>query len=322
MRFHVRSHKSDFTSNNVLIKPDTNLTWLGNLLTPELRAMSRWAYVNTTFLETGVNNSVAVTCVLYPCLRTYTASIVNNRLSEKLGNTEVMQVDMKNQTAWDVEDMRRSKNAGSNYQHNYTTIKSPCRVNGDLYDTRNMSLYAGATELSLFDFTAQGVSGSLPYTSLNITAPEQCIYRHNQLFVFAISGVFREEIFDGYCGTRSSLRLNCFKNQKDAKKTTDGGTYSNLGASSALLALTYKDTAKVIRWFDSFADSMTNRFRLDYSATDFKTANKSLPTYAGNRTALPPGQTKGVAWRSTTCVSIHWQWLLLPISLTLVATLW
>jgi hypothetical protein len=107
------------------IKPDSSLTWLGDMLTQELRDMSRWAYINATFLEGRQISSVAATCVLYPCLRTYTASISNSQLSERLVRTEVMQVDMTNMTTLVAEDVRRSKNAGSNFLYHYATVKSP-----------------------------------------------------------------------------------------------------------------------------------------------------------------------------------------------------
>jgi hypothetical protein len=43
-------------SDTAMIRPATNLTWMGDMLTPELRAISRWAYVNATFLAVDRNH--------------------------------------------------------------------------------------------------------------------------------------------------------------------------------------------------------------------------------------------------------------------------
>jgi hypothetical protein len=74
------------------IEPSSDLRWMGDLLTSELRIISRWAYANATFLATSNNEKVtaAAVCTLYPCLRTYAASVKNNKLSEKLISPLVM----------------------------------------------------------------------------------------------------------------------------------------------------------------------------------------------------------------------------------------
>jgi hypothetical protein len=286
------------------------------MLTPELRAMSRWAYVNATFLEGRWNTSLAATCVLYPCLRTYTASITNNQLSEKHVRSQVMQIDMFGMNNFSVGDMSQSKNAESNLFGHYVTVKSPCLVDGHVYETQNMSHYSGGTKLDLFDFTGQGGRNSSPYTYRNITAPEQCIYRQNALFVNAISVEFRDDMFDGVCSFSGST--NCRKRPKTSIYNMDPSMISSIGANTVLSSLLGRNMTNVTRWFDSFADAMTNRFRFEYGATDLKTANRTVPSSSITERTFPPGQVRGLAWQNRTCISMHWQWLLLPICLTLI----
>jgi hypothetical protein len=71
-------------SNTALIRPTPDLAWLGDMLSPDSRALSRWAYTNVTFLAEGKDQRVAAAvCILYPCLRTYTSSVINNQLIER-----------------------------------------------------------------------------------------------------------------------------------------------------------------------------------------------------------------------------------------------
>jgi hypothetical protein len=77
---HFNVSCSPSGSDTAIIRPAKDLAWMGDLLTSELKAKSRWAYVNATFLSVGSNSSTAIaaTCILYPCLRTYNASITRN----------------------------------------------------------------------------------------------------------------------------------------------------------------------------------------------------------------------------------------------------
>ena len=73
-------------SHPVEIDPSLDLSWMGHLLVPEARAAARWAYINTTYLATNLQevDTLASVCSLYPCMRTYTSSVANNLLTETL----------------------------------------------------------------------------------------------------------------------------------------------------------------------------------------------------------------------------------------------
>jgi hypothetical protein len=295
-----------------MISPSSSLDWLGERLTPELRAMSRWAYVNATYLAVpvGLDEPVAAVCVLYPCLRTYSAGVHGNTLIEMEEQPEVMQVDMTYEDDSSIKHKGQSANALGNRWGHYVAIKSPCRVDGQVYEmSQNMSSYPGATNLTLFDFVDRGGQEPYRYTYRNITAPEQCIYRQHAKLVAAIASVFSSDIFRGSCD--NFTRGACYKGSAN-DNSMDAGMVSTIGMATVLRTLrpghaTFSNTSL---WFDAFAAAMTNKFRLEYGAATF------------NETAdLPLGQVQGITWEKVTCVSMHMQWLILPITLTGITVL-
>ena len=101
LNFTIR--RNDTIHRNVHNKTEGGLSWMGDLLSPRFRALSSWSYANVTFLKAdqfhiyfdeddppsevhidqGPANVTATVCSLYPCLRTYTASISNNNMLER-----------------------------------------------------------------------------------------------------------------------------------------------------------------------------------------------------------------------------------------------
>ena len=296
-------------STVALINTTRDLTWLEDKLTPDPRVASRWAYANITFLATqGNSKQNAALCILYPCLRTYISSVTNNTLSERLVHSEVMQIDMLNQrnsSLMNPGDLALGENSASNSGYYYGTVKSPCRVKGQVYDvSTNMSSYSGGTKLALHDFTGQDVSA---FTYKIITAPEQCIYRQNPQFVMATSKVFNRELFSGACSSYKGP--NCIRSDR-----ANAGYVADLGVGTVLRTLFNNGNvscSNVTRWFDSFTNVMTNRFRFEYGASDFNASNTNLPL----------GEVHGMAWETKVCIQTHWQWLLLPICLTFVTAI-
>jgi uncharacterized membrane protein len=295
-----------------IISPSPSLDWLGERLTPELRAMSRWAYVNATYLAIPVRLEVpvAAVCVLYPCLRTYTATVSKNQLFEKEIRSEFMQVDMTYEDDSSIRNKGQSANTLLNRWGHYVAIKSPCRVDGQVYEmSRNMSSYSGATKLSLFDFTDGGGQESYRYTYRNITAPEQCIYRQHARLVAAIARFLSSDVFHGACDNFKGGA--CYKGSAE-DNSMDAGMASTIGMGTVLRTLRTGNASfsNTTRWFDSFATAMTNKFRLEYGAAKFN-----------SRIDLPLGEIQGLTWQTTSCVSMHVQWLIVPISLTVITVL-
>lgn len=117
-------HRSSSLLLTAQTRTKNNLTWAGDLLGPTHRASSRWAYANTTFLAAdqyrryyecnktdifwgdysvpepyrsivlGPANIIAAACNLYPCLRTYIASLSSTELQQKEVLPEPIQIEL------------------------------------------------------------------------------------------------------------------------------------------------------------------------------------------------------------------------------------
>jgi hypothetical protein len=311
------------------IWPTADLDWMADLFTPELKTISRWAYVNVTFMARAFTvdehdaNLTAVVCTLYPCLRTYTASITNNQLDEREIRSDIMRVDSRGrQIDFDRFDISSSLD---NPWYHYTAVKSPCRIGENVYDEKNMSSVPMATNLTLYSLANKTENGTLSsqYAYRNITAPEQCIYRQNAQFVQAISTVFHDEIFTGDCVSLKGVQ--CYKHNYQG----NSGMLTDLGAGAVLRTLYNNGSVNfdhTNRWLNSFTHAMTNRFRFEYGTNPFNDtirnallSERGLPAYLSRD--LPLGQAQGLAWQTTTCISMHLYWLLLPFILTLVTVL-
>jgi hypothetical protein len=298
----------------VRVRPNIDLSWMGDLLTPESRSASRWAYVNASFigLNSYANETVAaVMCSLYPCLQTYTASITENEVSETKVGSKVMQLDLLSNNGVGESG---EHNALENVYKSYTAIQSPCRAQGNVYDMkRNSSAQVNGTDLALYDFTDYGDQGATQSTSVNITAPKECIYRQHPQLVVAVSRLLNNEIFNGSCSVVKTF--NC---RDTGSSDSDDKFIPFLGAETVLRDLygeSYKGESNlttglsnVTKWFDLFAEAMTKRFRSDYGAAD---------VVDRRRDDVPPlDEIQGLAWQSTTCVSMRIVWLVFPIILT------
>lgn len=297
---------------------DPDLSWMGDLLTPEIKSASRQAYVNVSVLalgEWGNTTAVAMMCNLYPCIRSYQSSITNNEVSEVEMGSKPMQLDLlwRNENVYDNDVLWMPvQNILGNRFVSYTAVQTPCRVEGQTYDmTVNKSVDVNCTKLALYDFT--DFDGSHNYTSMNITAPVKCIYRQHPQFVIAVSRLLNKEIFNGSC--HYYKQVSC---QKGGDSERDRSYIPGLGAETVLRSLYndgYSGVANVTKWFDTFADTMTKRYRTDYGTPDGGGDEYS------RMVDLPLDEIQGVAWRRTTCVSMRRVWLLLPIILTTVATI-
>jgi hypothetical protein len=323
-----------------------NLSWMGNLFTPEVKSVSRWAYANVTFLSAdqhrvqpdglrGPGNVTAAVCSLYPCLRTYTASITDNKLVEKEVDAQVMKIDLSRSTPGPLSpsEIRNSswvsENSESMLQNMFgafATVKSPCRVAGKLLDvSKNMSSHPGGTKLALYDFTHhEGSAPSHGYTPQYITAPEQCIYRHDPDLVRVISAVFQRSVFNGQCSIDAPnlVASSCYAGFAAAGGLPWYSQMTDIGMKTVISTLYNKGNpnyANISRWFEDFSAAMTNRMRTGYMATAADGNNGTALKIFGHDPGFS-GEIQGLAWQTTACVSMHWEWLLFPLILTLLTT--
>ncbi|KAK8848894.1 hypothetical protein PGQ11_015374 [Apiospora arundinis] len=324
------------TFDVAVVKGTQDLNWLGNLFTPDFRAISRWAYVNSTFFARGLHsgteqNVTAAVCSLYPCLRTYIASITNNQLSEDEVRSYPLQIGLGYAQEADIKsphDILGLNTLDNRYYH-YTAVDYSC-LKKDRYTInlpQNKSSHSRGTSLALHGFTNYGGSTPYQYTHQNITASEKCIYRQHAKFVQAVSMLLNNDLFNGHASIYRSLSFMKYT----YGPTGQPGNFEDVGVEGILRALYNNgDTSFsiVTGWFDAFSDAMTNRFRFQYGAAAHNPSAPFNSDYASNETVvgstlnkLVPGNVQGVAWQTTVCVSMRKEWLLLPLCLTIITTL-
>jgi hypothetical protein len=126
--------------------------------------------------------------------------------------------------------------------------------------------------------------------------------------VAAIADVFHRDIFDGECSAYKWI--SCGKSDADSARLVSIGT----GTVLQKLIEGEASYSNVTSWFDSFANAMTSRLRLQFGAA-------FLNETEGNIQPAPLGEVQGIAWRTETCVSAHKYWLALPFCLTAITSL-
>ncbi len=146
-----------------------------------------------------------------------------------------------------------------NQWYYYTTVKSPCRVEDQIYITSNMSSYSGGTGVSLNNGLEQ--AGSINAYE-NITAAEHCIYRQDPSFVIAIASSLSLELFQGECQLNDDEPATEPIECDGTKFVTTVTVMSALFNSNGNVSF-----SNITDWFDSFANAMTNRFRSQYGAS-------------------------------------------------------
>jgi hypothetical protein len=296
------------SSEDVIMEPSPNLTWMGSLMTHSVREASRWAYVNVTLLNVGTDPPTASACSLYPCQRTYKSIVEDNQLYEQETQSTVMRIELDEANGGHLLAMKES-NSLSNTQLNYTSIKSPCRLGGrDFHPGDSFPDSITTTNLQLYNLSYGG------YPSERVTWPEQCIYRQPAAFVQAISIVMNRDIFDGQC-ERYKI-FDCTKNHDEHKGR--GSDLDRIGVNAVLRPLVEHNGssshANITKYFDAVANAMTNRFRFQYgSATE--------RNFSAGADVPPLDLVYGTVWESKVCVEMRVKWLILPIFLTFITSI-
>lgn len=163
-----------------------DLDWAGDLVSPEMRALSQWSFANVTVFTSnwlptsfGYTDYLAVTCTLYPCLRTYNASITMGKLDEVLVNTDPVapnvNVAASNYTTEAILKAPAWFGWETMLDIGFQAVQSPCLVNGTVWTEDNTSSTIDRRHLLLLQ-ADPGPSRTRHVKFENITAPTECIY--------------------------------------------------------------------------------------------------------------------------------------------------
>lgn len=277
------------------VRPSPNLDWMNELLTEETKTYARWAYTNVTLLSRGLDGYFAAACSLYPCLRTYNTSYINNELSEKVIRSCVMGPEIKSDNTTDAFLTLNSINGSTNFDFDYVAADPFCQTSSTT-SSRDSATHNNTQTLSYYGPTSEKDKEPFSLAFHKITTFDRCIYRHSRRMASAMATTLNKHFFEAKLFKREE-GLVC---EPEGLRPMATVRTVYIGGNSS-----YTRTAQ---WFDLVATAITNRFRFHYGSA------KEAP-----RGTLPLDVVHGLAWQTSVCVDMHWEWLLLPVTLTLVS---
>lgn len=276
------------------IESDSDMTWAESVIPLEMAAQMRWSFTNTTVLTMGpgagqeVNDSaiypstpVAVTCSLYPCLRTYSASIQDGRLVEHELQSNPLYPDLGNYTGTDVESKLFGPSlALPTSETELASIQYPCRIDDAIFTTENMSTVTGAEPVRILD-----PNNAPEYPT--IMAPKECTFRIKIFSYLILSAVYSEQFLNGNCtwDLRQGYEVEC----------PESWWLTSFWENKTASVQSVEDR------FSAIADATTNQFRLGVG-----------------REANSTNKVSGNAMKQVAYTVFDWQWFLLPVLLLLI----
>ncbi|KAH9887509.1 hypothetical protein F4778DRAFT_797454 [Xylariomycetidae sp. FL2044] len=288
-----------------------NLSWAESAFTPEFLAVAPWALTNVTVLTLTQSSCssrdgvltcphnisdgysapmdyLATSCSLYPCMKSYNATLQMGVLDEKVISTEPATLNTVEANKPDPASPSAAPSAGLNVEANYTAVAPSCLVDGQWYDRTNLTLIPAIpgrtfTPVAGVDGTTQDVA-------------DECLYKMMYTYGSALNAFMDTTLFAGSCTYN--------RRQGDALLCEDkwwlSALYRNKTASYATL-----DAA-----LDQFATVVTNRIRAE-GASNYGDG--------GDPAAITRQHAQGLVQEMTVCTRFEWEWLLLPLLLTVGA---
>jgi hypothetical protein len=240
----------------------------------------------------GWNDFLAATCSLYPCLRSYSASVSRGVLSEELLQTTPLLPDFE---AKADAIPAGGEPAPLSLHSPLTAIQVPCRLDdGTIYTSENISTGADLEPVNIWSNP-----DGLGWRFIQSKAPKQCVYRLLSYYYMAVDS-FLYDLFNGTCTYQSGQgdNLNC------GRKFWLENLYSKKGATMNLVS----------GMVDDFALAVTTKFR--------ETGSRYNPGWSQVTVMnVTKDVISGMAWQVSVCTLVDWKWLLLPAILTATCAL-
>ncbi|KAI1441022.1 hypothetical protein F5Y02DRAFT_422479 [Annulohypoxylon stygium] len=295
--------KEHFTGLTVNVSPKT-IEWTGNLLKPEMKALSQWAIANINVLTSnwhegtkGFTEYISVTCSLYPCLRSYRGSVTNGVLNESLINAipampNVIDVFPPNITIEEIYNATYTELY--NITHSYypmlffeatklQAIQSPCLVGNTIWTHANTSPSIDSQPLL---FLRPDVTGKQQFIVENTTAPKDCIFSMGINAWSDFCTIMKETFSDGSCYVQSLPPVG--RSLQCTDKFWLAGLYSDEGIT----------VSGLVRRIEDYTDRLSDKLRMGLLNN--------------------PSQVFGQVLYTTVCTNVDYRWLLFPTALVAV----
>ncbi|KAK8137285.1 hypothetical protein PG984_005225 [Apiospora sp. TS-2023a] len=187
-----------------------DITWASSLFPDgfgELAPSMPSCFNNISTYTVNNTRPFAATCVLYPCLQYISGSVAGGILQERV-------ISSAPASQWLNPDAINiwNRSMPSFFGHdNFTAVRSPCVIDGVVYDTSNFSTYTGASE------TVPPIGKPIANNKDDrMSVPLQCLYKMNNRFAFDLAEYLRLQAFQGACASALSQTAG----------TTTGGDFS------------------------------------------------------------------------------------------------
>ncbi|KAI0145446.1 hypothetical protein GGR57DRAFT_480210 [Xylariaceae sp. FL1272] len=277
--------------------PQGSLSWADNLISRETRALSKWAFANVSILtsnwhhgRSGFTEYVALTCTIYPCLRSYTSVVTNGELRETTTSTipvapNVITAFPSNVTIADIQSIDELDWSpiiyGTEDGTHFQAVAPNCSVNNQRVAQTNELLDEHAERLLLLqaDF-----NGNKPFIINNITAPRECIYGMDVVAWSDLWSFMTDYTFNGTCDLSYTFEDN--STQLDCGDKFWLSEFYNMNGTTA---------ATVMDQMVAFTDRLSSKIRLGL--------------------LNDPVFISGQVLATTVCNSIDYRWLLFPFLL-------
>lgn len=303
---------SNTTSNDshhmellISASPEMGLDWAGDLASPEMMALSQWAFANVTILTSSwlpksswYTDYVAVTCTLYPCLRSYNASVSSGELNEVLVSTapavpNVAAMFDPNITAEAIQNLLYEDPKYYTDIWMYTNrliypaypsqaVQSPCLANNTVWTKENKSSTFEMQRLLLLHADPDP-SGARRFTVENTTAPAECLYGLDGVATGEFMQAMQDQLFNGSCfadlnfsSLENTTQVYCGKEYWLARFYSDNGTTVD----------------RIIKQFQDFTDRLSNKLRMGL--------------------LNDPEAVSGQVLQATVCSRMNYSWLTFP----------
>ncbi|KAK6857373.1 hypothetical protein PG995_007560 [Apiospora arundinis] len=277
------------------------LSWAEASMDAETRHMAAMALANVTVM-TYVNEhgdsdldpvqrqslGIAQACVLYACIRTYSVAVTNGQLREQQLST----------TPARTAPTKAGKFPSSG---DFVAVKDPCWVGNKTYELTKQNTWTCTHGTNLRD---EAGSAAAEKCEPDGAETRQCFYRQDNLHATGMTGAL-DYHFNLDCFKRSGA-LNCYE------RTTD---LDGRGAWAEELFYNNVTVAKIDARFDTFARTISNRYRMSFGGSKTPDPGNHEPSAAANPDL---GQVRGTVLQTTACNVVHLAWLSFPAALVVV----
>ncbi|PHH93038.1 hypothetical protein CDD83_2148 [Cordyceps sp. RAO-2017] len=280
----------------LLVVRPSNMSFAESIMTPEFRETAGHACSNISVLSwSSLKGPVctdtsyrpecvmATSCAIYPCMKDIKVGVSGGRLEDHVVRTTPARPN--------------SRSVRNSPFPNLYAVKSPCVVEGRLYDATNFSLVPVDPNKRKFVM--------VPVDGKDVDVPSDCLYAVNGDYWYGLGSFLSRELLFGVCRDTMNGREHIVCNQ-----TWWLYPFYNSGKASF-------DSINGV--FQDMATATTNFFRTDgwgpvHNSTVYKERNDS---------SLFKLFLRGQVHESTICMRLEWPWLLLPaiLCLTTIALL-